>query len=231
MTDFRIKSNYNNELTVLAEKYCSDKGMTQESRDMGKSHWQWPAHKYTEIYSLLFNSIRLTTKNLLEVGIGTNNEDVKSSMGSGGTPGASLRMWRDYFINANIYGADIDERILFEEDRIKTFYLDQEDSACVNNTLKKINTVFDIIIDDGLHELNANITLLENSFSYLNDGGIYVIEDAAGYIDEITKYLNENGFCYYTFENLETYFEHNEKKGYISNIVAIIKNKNVSDHG
>ena len=31
------------------------------------------------------------------------------------------------FINAKIYGADIDEETLFEEDRIKTYIVDQFD--------------------------------------------------------------------------------------------------------
>ena len=39
-------------------------------------------------------------------------------MGSEGVPLASLRAWRDYFKNANIYGADIDKGILKDEERI-----------------------------------------------------------------------------------------------------------------
>ena len=41
-------------------------------------------------------------------------------------PGASLRAWRDYFVKADIYGADIDKKILFNENKIKNFYVDQE---------------------------------------------------------------------------------------------------------
>ena len=40
-------------------------------------------------------------------------------------PGASLRVWNEYFKNATIYGADIDKSTLFEEKKIKTFYVDQ----------------------------------------------------------------------------------------------------------
>ena len=37
-----------------------------------------------------------------------------------GSPGASLRVWKDFFSNAKIYGSDIDKDILFNEDRIFT---------------------------------------------------------------------------------------------------------------
>ncbi len=36
---------------------------------------------------------------------------------------------------------------------------------------------FHIMIDDGFHEFNANLNFLLNSFSKLEKGGIYIIED------------------------------------------------------
>ena len=76
-------------------------------------------------------------------------------MGTYGKPGASLRMWRDYFYNANIYGADIDKGILFNEDRINTYFVDQLDSETIKSMWNNIGLKdFDIIIDDGLHEVD-----------------------------------------------------------------------------
>ena len=46
---------------------------------------------------------------LIECGLGTNNINFKSSMGINGKPGASLRMWRDFFPSARIIGVDIDK--------------------------------------------------------------------------------------------------------------------------
>ena len=40
---------------------------------------------------------RNAVENILEVGIGTNFLDVPSTMGEDAIPGASLRMWRDFF--------------------------------------------------------------------------------------------------------------------------------------
>ena len=36
---------------------------------------------------------------------------------------------------------------------------------------------FDIIIDDGLHEVDANLNFFKNSFDKLRRNGIYIIED------------------------------------------------------
>ena len=99
-------------------------------------------------------------------------------MTSRGKPGASLRVWRDYFTNSLIYGADIDKNILFEEDRIKTFYVDQLNEFSIKEMWSNINkSNFDIILDDGLHTFEAGITLFLNSFDKLRKNGIYIIED------------------------------------------------------
>ena len=85
-------------------------------------------------------------------------------MNANGKPGASLRAWRDYFKNALIFGADIDKNILFQEDRITTFNLDQTNKNSITNMwsdIKKNN--FNLIIDDGLHTYKAVISLFENS--------------------------------------------------------------------
>ena len=61
---------------------------------------------------------------------------LKSSMGVNGQPGASLRMWKDYFPNASIFGCDIDRDVLFSEERIKTFHCDQTSAKSISNFLK-----------------------------------------------------------------------------------------------
>jgi hypothetical protein len=95
-----------------------------------------------------------------------------------GKPGASLRVWRDYFINSLIYGADIDKDILFEEDRIKTYYVDQLNEYSIKEMWSNINkSNFDIIFDDGLHTFEAGMTMFINSFDKLRKNGIYIIED------------------------------------------------------
>jgi SAM-dependent methyltransferase len=102
-----------------------------------------------------------------------------SNMGVFGAPGASLRAWRQLFPHAVIYGADIDRAILFEEDRIKTFYCDQLDRSSIRELWghPALSAGMDIIIEDGLHTFEANVSFLEESLDHLRPGGIYVTED------------------------------------------------------
>lgn len=169
-------SNSNNVLCKLSQKYGSDKGWQIEDYD--KSPFKWKPHTFTSFYYSIFDFNRDNTKLVFECGIGTNKEGLKSSMGVHGKPGASLRMWRDYFHNANIYGADIDKEILFTEDKIKTYYVNQLDTESIKSMWNNIGLKdFDIIIDDGLHEVDANLNFFHNSFDKLKKNGIYVIED------------------------------------------------------
>jgi hypothetical protein len=148
----------------------SDKG----SIDIEKS---W--HNYTTFYYSIFKDLREKPLKIFELGLGTNNLDVPSNMGVNGRPCASLYGWREFFVNSHIYGADIDARILHNDDKITTFYCDQTrpDIICHmwNNPL--LNFEFDIIIEDGLHTYDAAVCFFENSIHKLKDNGYYIIED------------------------------------------------------
>ena len=149
--------------------------MNENGSDKG-SGW----HNYTILYEGIFSKKRLDKLNIFELGLGTNNIEISSNMGPNGKPGASLRGWKEYFTNSDIYGADIDKDILFEEDRIKTFYCDQLNKEDILNMWKSTDLIdkeFDIIIDDGLHEFEANISFFENSIHKLRRGGLFIIED------------------------------------------------------
>ena len=114
-------------------------------------------------------------------------------MSTNGKPGASLRVWRDYFSNAEIFGADIDKSILFSDNRIQTFYVDQLNNIKIKNMWKSINrNNFDLIIDDGLHDYEAAKTFFLASYDRLKEGGIYVIEDVSNtYFEKLFDSLNE----------------------------------------
>ena len=86
----------------------------------------------------------------MECGIGTNNPALKSSMGVAGKPGASLRDCGRIFSITNILGCDIDDDILFSEERINTFHCDQTSPESIKSFLSnaEITGSVDIIIDD-----------------------------------------------------------------------------------
>lgn len=185
-----ITEYYEKNLYLKPTELCNI--MFNEGSDKGLSQ-----HNYTTFYHHLFKNIKNDNLNIFELGLGTNNLDVPSNMGSNGKPGASLYGWQKYFINSDIYGADIDSRILFQTDKIKTYYCDQTNENDINNMFNTINKKFDIIIEDGLHEAEANISFLQNSLKYLKDDGIYIVEDIKREsIKPLQDYINTQNYKY-----------------------------------
>ena len=211
----KIKLNYvansssNSKLTELMNFYGSDKG--------GRNNH----HNYSEYYSELFFNERKNIKNFLEIGLGTNDVNMLSNMGEKGIPLASLKAWRDYFENAIIYGADIDKKILKNHERIKTYFVDQTDPKTIELLFKNIGiSDFDVILDDGLHEYNANICLFENSIKFLSNSGIYIIEDV--YFKDKQKFINYLNNSDYNYSIVDIY----HKKNITNNCIILIR-KNI----
>lgn len=153
------------DLASLFNKYGSDKDR----------------NGYSHLYSILFDHLKNNEMNVLEIGIGTMTEGAASSMKGympdTYLPGASLRAWRDYFVNSHVYGADVQPDTQFEETRIKTFLCDSTKGESVNEVIGATGLQFDIIVDDGWHWDKAQMDTLQNFFPYLKEDGIYVIED------------------------------------------------------
>jgi len=171
------RKNYKCELSRLCDYYGSDKGGVEATGHP----YPWPPHTYADYYSSLFGHCRQALTKVFECGLGTNNPDLDSSMGINGKPGASLRVWKEYFPNATIYGADIDRDVLFEEPRIKTCYVDQLDPESICEMWREFGVRdFDFMVDDGLHTFEAGSMLFSNSISMLAKDGVYVIEDVSG---------------------------------------------------
>ena len=115
---------------------------------------------FIPIYEKYFQDYKNKKINILEIGI---------------DDGESLRLWRDYFTNANIVGLDIYPKN-FIIDGVKMFQGDQSNIS----DLKKITDEykkFDIIIDDGSHVSKQTIKSFKYLFDYLNFDGLYVVED------------------------------------------------------
>ena len=207
--NYVVNATSNSELTDLMNLYGSDKG--------GKNNH----HNYSEYYSDIFFHKRKRIKNFLEIGLGTNNINMASNMGADGTPLASLRAWKDFFVNANIYGADIDKDILKDEERIKTFFVDQTNPETIKTLFENIGVdEFDIILEDGLHEYNANICFFENSIKYLSSNGIYIIEDV--YYKDKKKFIKYFKNTDYNYAIVDIF----HKKNIANNCVIIVRKNN-----
>lgn len=124
-------------------------------------------HSYLEIYEYLFNRKKYSSQNVLEIGI---------------HDGGSIKLWYDYFTNADIYGLDtIKIKDIWPElknnSRIKIGCFDAYNQEFVNKQMKNLNIKFDIIIDNGAHTLESMIFFIKNYLPFLKDDGIFVIED------------------------------------------------------
>lgn len=152
------------ELCRLAAKYGTD-----------KTH-------YTPFYSLLLSGRRNSVKRVLEIGIGT---PAAMKHVSGYEAGASLRMWAEYFPDAMIYGMDkdceavretLEREALGSEGRVYTFLADQSRPWSYQHLLPEFGP-FDLIVDDGSHLVEDQITTVENLLPHLAPDGLYIIED------------------------------------------------------
>ena len=169
---------------ALCDLHGSDKGSALAS----SPRYPWPPHTYADYYALRFGPAREKIQSVFECGVGTGNFGFPANMGKAYEPGASLRVWRDYFPNATVYGADIDADVLFSEERISTVFVDQTDESSINAMWSRIPiNEFDLIVDDGLHEFRAGICLFENSSHRLARTGVWVIEDVT--LSDAREYL------------------------------------------
>jgi hypothetical protein len=167
------------------------------------SHW----HNYTTFYYNLFKDMQEQNLRIFELGLGTNNVGIPSNMGINGRPGASLYGWCEFFSNSYIFGADIDSNILFDTDKIKTFYCDQTNPDVIKQLWDNINLQenFDIIIEDGLHTFEANKCFFENSIHKIKPNGYYIIEDILNediplFISQIKDWeLTYNNYIFHLF--------------------------------
>ena len=154
------------ELCKLAYKYGTDK-----CPQIG--------HEYTPFYYDLFNHRKDEIKKVVELGIGNSEHLNRKGRNTKETPtmGASLYMWRDFFPNAQIYGADCFPETHFEAERIKTIQCDERKKEDLRNLIKQTGSDIDIFIDDALHRTNVQIFVAKIILPLLDKDATYIIED------------------------------------------------------
>jgi limonene-1,2-epoxide hydrolase len=118
---------------------------------------------YFDVYERHLSQYRGKSINLLEIGV---------------SKGGSLEMWRDYLgPDAKIYGVDIDpECKKFENEQISIMIGSQSDRSFLKDIAQKIPTI-DILIDDGGHTMDQQITTFQELYPHINERGVYICED------------------------------------------------------
>jgi len=118
---------------------------------------------YFDIYERHFAKYRNKAPIIMEIGV---------------YKGGSLQMWKNYFgKDAQIIGIDIDETVReFEEENIAIEIGSQEDREFLRKLKEKYPRI-DILIDDGGHTMNQQITTFEEMFPHIAYGGVYLCED------------------------------------------------------
>jgi predicted O-methyltransferase YrrM len=171
-----LKINYLNntsELCNIGKIYDTDK--TSQRNDVSDYRH---CHPYTLFYDGLFKEKKDEKLKIAELGI---------------LYGASLRMMKDYFTNADIYGFEYNNDFInhykqnFDNSRITLSNIDVTKADSIVEAFDNTNVLYDIIIDDTTHQMEDQIRIIENVYKYLKPGGVLIIED-------IFKAYNENEY-------------------------------------
>jgi len=142
------------------------------------------------LYQKLLDSKKETAKNVLEVGIGNFGEK----------NGGSIKLWRDYFTDATIYGLDIIpinrvmDELLYDSRVILYTSTDayNHDFFTTNFLNKNIKCYF--ILDDGQHTLESMKEFIKLYSQIMTDDGILIVEDVQswGWIDILKNEVPEH---------------------------------------
>lgn len=141
-------------------------------------------HSYTPFYYELLHGKKHSIRKILEIGIGyyRKNNHTPETVYQHGTAqhllrGASLYMWREFFPNAQIFGADIRPETIFEDERINTYLVDERKKGDLVKLIKNIGADIDLVIDDASHHVDDQIFLAKTLLPLLKKDVIYIIED------------------------------------------------------
>ena len=125
-------------------------------------------HGYTRYYARHLRAPRRSIRCVLEIGVG--------GYGDPHDGGNSLRMWRNYFPRATIYGLDLYEKRFADGRRLVTLKGDQSDPETLRHVVE-LCAPFDLVVDDGSHIRSDVITSFEALFPAVKPGGLYAVED------------------------------------------------------
>jgi predicted O-methyltransferase YrrM len=126
----------------------------------GRCH-KW--RHYFEIYERFLHKFKDSSCSYLEIGV---------------KQGGSLMIMQDYLgKEASITGIDIDPACAaLAEEGLDVHIGDQSDAVFLAEIVRQRGP-FDIIVDDGSHIADHQLTSFFNLFPALKEGGVYIVED------------------------------------------------------
>ncbi|CZT11713.1 uncharacterized protein RCO7_08685 [Rhynchosporium graminicola] len=131
-------------------------------------------HHYNHMYEKYLDPVRDRPLKMLEIALGCN-------MAYG--PGKSYYTWLEFLPRVDLYYIEYDgacvEKWSKDMTNVKVFTGDQADARFLETFISASGGGFDIIIDDGGHFMNQQLTSLNKLFPIVKPGGIYFIEDLA----------------------------------------------------
>jgi cephalosporin hydroxylase len=126
-------------------------------------------HSYLPLYQQLLISKKETAKNVLEIGISHG--------------GGSIKLWRDFFTNATVYGLDILnindvwDNLKNKENIILHTSIDAYNIDFFNTNFLNKNIRCDFMLDDGPHSLESMKQFIQLYSQIMTHDGILIIED------------------------------------------------------
>ena len=171
-----FKSTVNNTEILRVKEIFNNWGSDKSSK-----------HNYEIIYAEFKKTIK-TSSRILEIGCGSNDPEIRHAMSPDYIPLSSLQALREIYQTENIEGADIDVKLEINND-FKVHYLDQFKRETLEEISKSFKLGFDLIIDDGVHDISANYLTLMYFYKILNPQGKYVIEDVPNSLIESWSFL------------------------------------------
>jgi hypothetical protein len=111
--------------------------------------------------------------------------------------GASLKLWREYFSNADIIGLDNFDEVNKGQISINESWIYSENikfilgDAYSKDVANQIENKIDILIDDGPHTFESHVKLLEIYIPKMNKKGTIIIEDICYDYNNLYNFIPE----------------------------------------
>ena len=119
--------------------------------------------------------------------------------------GGSLFMWRNFFgPKARIIGVEFNpDAKHWESEGFEIYIGDQSDPMFWENFYSIVGPI-DVLLDDGGHSNNQQITTVAKSAPYVNDGGLVIVEDT--HTSYMTQFGNPSKYSFmnYAFDIVDS---------------------------